>query len=150
MQVPGFNRKTNPTAAIAKRAGFIVGGVAAAAGVAVAATRGGRALLAGKTRAAANAVTPSPGRDYNDVTLAHKVESEIFRDPDSPKGQLSVNAENGVVYLRGQVKSPEQMKGLETAARKVEGVKDVNNLLHTPNTEALTKVEGKTRSVAAR
>jgi osmotically-inducible protein OsmY len=150
MQVPGFNRKTNPTAAIAKRAGFVVAGVAAAAGVVAAATRGGRALLGGKTRALANAMTPSAGRDYDDVTLARKVESEIFRDADSPKGQVSVNAESGVVYLRGQVKNPEQMKALEAAARKVDGVKDVNNLLHMPNTEPLTKVEGKTRSVATR
>lgn len=150
MNVPGFNRKTNPKAEMAKKAGLVVGGVAAAAGVVAGATRGGRALMAGKSRAAANAVTPSGSREYDDVTLARKVESEIFRDADSPKGKVSVNAENGVVHLRGEVKNPEQMKALETATRKVDGVKDVNNLLHTPKTEPLTKVEGKTRSVAAR
>jgi BON domain len=150
MHVPGLNRKTNPTAEIAKRAGAAAGALVALGGVAMAATRGGRALLFGKARAAANAVTPSGKREYDDVTLTRKVESEIFRGADSPKGQISVNAEDGVVFLRGQVKNPEQMKELEAAARKVGGVKDVNNLLHTPKTEPLTKVEGKTRSVATR
>ena len=37
------------------------------------------------------------------MTLARKVESEIFRAADAPKGAVSVNAENGVVFLRGEV-----------------------------------------------
>jgi BON domain len=113
-------------------------------------TRRGRALLFGKTKAAVNAVTPSPAPDYDDVTLARKVESEIFRDADAPKGEVNVNVENGIVYLRGQVKNTDQMKALETAARKVDGVKEVNNLLHLPGTEPITKTEGKIRSVARR
>ncbi|HEU4450789.1 MAG TPA: BON domain-containing protein [Gaiellaceae bacterium] len=72
----------------------------------------------------------------NDATLASKVESEIFRDPDVPKGQVSVNAENGVVYLRGEVESPDLVSRLEQAAREVKGVRDVENLLHTPGTPA--------------
>ena len=72
----------------------------------------------------------------NDATLASKVESEIFRDPDVPKGQVSVNAENGVVYLRGEVESPDLVSRLEQAARDVKGVRDVENLLHTPGTPA--------------
>ncbi len=43
----------------------------------------------------------------DDVTLARKVESEIFRDADVPKGQINVNAENGVIVLRGEVEEPE-------------------------------------------
>src|SRR5207247_7507887 len=37
----------------------------------------------------------------DDVTLARKVESEIFRGADVPKGQINVNVEDGVVYLHG-------------------------------------------------
>src|SRR5919198_3576220 len=37
---------------------------------------------------------------YDDVTLAHKVETVLFRDRGVPKGQINVNAEEGVVYLR--------------------------------------------------
>jgi len=39
----------------------------------------------------------------DDVTLARQVESELFRDEQVPKGQINVNAENGKVYLRGEV-----------------------------------------------
>ena len=82
--------------------------------------------------------TPSPG-SYDDVTLARKVETEIFRAPDAPKGDVVVNAEQGVVFLRGQVKTPEQIQELEQAARAVDGVKDVETLLHTPGTPAPMK-----------
>ena len=75
----------------------------------------------------------------DDVTLARKVESEIFRDADVPKGQINVNAEAGVVYLRGEINNPDMIKDLESAARKVQGVREVENLLHVPGTPAPTK-----------
>jgi osmotically-inducible protein OsmY len=75
----------------------------------------------------------------DDLTLARKVETELFRDADVPKGDININAENGVVYLRGQVKQPGQIEELVKAARKVEGVKDVESLLHLPKTPAPTK-----------
>lgn len=74
--------------------------------------------------------------DPNDATLARKVETEIFRDADVPKGQIDVNAEDGVVVLRGEVERPELIKDLEEKTRSVQGVKNVENLLHTPGTEA--------------
>ena len=75
----------------------------------------------------------------DDVTLTRKVETEIFRDADVPKGQINVNAENGKIFLRGEVEKPELIKDLEKRARKVQGVQDVENLLHLPGTEAPTK-----------
>jgi osmotically-inducible protein OsmY len=80
---------------------------------------------------------PKPQPD--DVTLTRKVETEIFRDADIPKGQINVNAENGKVYLRGEVGELELIKDLEKRARKVQGVQEVENLLHLPGTEAPTK-----------
>jgi osmotically-inducible protein OsmY len=74
--------------------------------------------------------------DPDDTTLAHKVETEIFRDPDVPKGQINVNAEDGVVILRGEVERPELIKDLEEKTRSVQGVKGVENLLHVPGQEA--------------
>ena len=71
-------------------------------------------------------------REYDDVTLARKVESEIFRPPDAPKDSVSVNVQHGVVELRGEVKRPEDVKALGAAAQRVDGVKEVHNLLHTP------------------
>jgi osmotically-inducible protein OsmY len=70
----------------------------------------------------------------DDVTLAQKVESVAFRKARVPTGYVSVNAENGVVYLRGQLESEEQIEKLAEATRGVEGVKGVKNLLHTGST----------------
>jgi hypothetical protein len=75
---------------------------------------------------------PGPGPDLDDATLAHKVESVLFRDRDVPKGEINVNAEKGVVFLRGQVERPELVETLEARVRKVRGVRGVENLLHTP------------------
>ena len=80
---------------------------------------------------------PKPQPD--DVTLTRKVETEIFRDAEVAKGQINVNAENGKIYLRGEVGQPELINDLEERARKVQGVQDVENLLHLPGTEAPTK-----------
>jgi BON domain len=78
-------------------------------------------------------------KDFDDATLAHKVETEVFRDPDVPKGNVNVNAEDGLVYLRGEVESWQLVNDLEDAPRKVAGVKDVENLLHLPGMPAPMK-----------
>ena len=88
--------------------------------------------VAGKAQSAARSHMPGTDGDIDDVTLARKVETEIFRAADAPKGQVDVNAENGVVFLRGQVDRPELVEALEARVRKVQGVKGVENLLHTP------------------
>jgi hypothetical protein len=70
--------------------------------------------------------------ELDDGTLVDKVESMVFRDRDVPKGQININAENGVVFLRGQVDRPELVSALEARVRKVRGVRGVQNLLHAP------------------
>lgn len=82
---------------------------------------------------------PKPQPD--DVTLAHKVESEIFRDADVAKGKININAEDGKVVLRGEVDSPELIEELVGKARKVQGVQDVESLLRTPGQETPTTAE---------
>jgi len=72
----------------------------------------------------------------DDVTLARKVESEIFRDADVPKGAVDVNAEHGKVVLRGEVDSTELIEELVDKARGVQGVEEVESLLHTPGQQA--------------
>src|SRR5829696_877793 len=85
----------------------------------------------------ANATPTMPWTETpDDITLARKVESEIFRSADAPKGAVSVNAENGVVFLRGVVEDREWIGRFEDETRKVSGVKAVRNLLHLPGTEA--------------
>ena len=58
--------------------------------------------------------------------------SELFRDGSLPKGALNVNAENGVVYLRGEVERPELIVEVVERARRIGGVVDVEDLLHLP------------------
>jgi osmotically-inducible protein OsmY len=65
----------------------------------------------------------------DDVTLARKVETEIFRDADVPKGKINVNAENGKVVLRGVVEEPSLIDDLEKRTKNVQGVREVENLL---------------------
>ena len=88
---------------------------------------------------AAQGKEPGQEPEPDDVTLTQKVESEIFHDVDVPKGQINVNAENGKIYLRGEVGKPELIEDLEQRARKVQGVQDVENLLHLPGAEAPSK-----------
>jgi hypothetical protein len=75
-------------------------------------------------------------KEYTDETLAHKVETELFRDADVPKGQINVNAQDGVVQLRGEVPNPDLIDDLVSRARSVQGVKEVENLLHLPGEPA--------------
>jgi len=72
----------------------------------------------------------------NDAELAHKVESVLFRDPDVDKGTININAESGVVVLRGTVTSQERIDELVERVRRIGGVRDVRNLLHPTGTTA--------------
>ncbi|MDP8942808.1 MAG: BON domain-containing protein [Actinomycetota bacterium] len=101
----------------------------------------------GVVQGAASRAAPVGGRPdaeerLNDPALARKVESEIFREPDAPKGSVDVNAENGVIYLRGEVEDPDQITALVEKAKAVEGVQAVENLLHPPGTPAPSKGDG--------
>lgn len=73
---------------------------------------------------------------FDDATLADKVQSEIFRHPDVPKGQINVNVQEGVVQLRGEVPTADMLEELVGRARRVQGVRDVESLLHLPGTPA--------------
>ena len=79
-----------------------------------------------------------PNEPLDDVTLAQKVERELFRHAQVAKGQISVNAEDGVVFLRGAVDRQEDVDRLGTGAREIDGVRVVENLLHLPGTPAPT------------
>lgn len=75
----------------------------------------------------------------DDDTLTQRVESEIYRDQTLPKGPVTIHAQDGVVVLRGALERHEQMRALEDAVRQVPGVRDVENLLHLPDTAAPNK-----------
>jgi osmotically-inducible protein OsmY len=93
----------------------------------------------GQLKSAAPGVGREPAdQRLNDPALVQKVESEVFRDDAIPKGSISVNAEYGVVYFRGEVPSREVIDQLTERARSVDGVRAVENLTHLPGEPART------------
>ena len=66
------------------------------------------------------------------------METEIFRPADAPKGSVNVNAQDGVVYLRGEIADQGWIDRLVSDASKVDGVRRVENLLHRPGETAPT------------
>jgi osmotically-inducible protein OsmY len=101
--------------------------------------------IKGKATAAAPDSSRGPAADrLNDPALEAKVESEVFRAADAPKGPVSINVEYGIVYLRGEVDDRSTIERLGEATAKVDGVRGVENLLHTPGEPAPAKDESNT------
>ncbi|HEV8536391.1 MAG TPA: BON domain-containing protein [Candidatus Limnocylindria bacterium] len=73
-----------------------------------------------------------PPRELDDWTLAQKVMTELFRDRHIPTGDVNVNAENGVVVVRGQVEDPAMIVEIVARTRRIRGVAEVENLMHLP------------------
>ena len=87
-----------------------------------------------RTRASARP-KPEP-KPLDDVTIARKVETIIFRDIDVDKGKVDVNVAERVVWLRGEVASQDLITELEARATGVTEVRRVENLLHVPEAPA--------------
>lgn len=68
--------------------------------------------------------------ELDDRTLTDRVKTEIFRPADSPKGDVVVDSENGVVHLRGSVATAALRDRLVGDASAVDGVQRVEDLLH--------------------
>jgi osmotically-inducible protein OsmY len=107
----------------------------------------------GQLKGAAQNVTPGTGRApaeerLNDPALVQKVESELFRDEHihHVKGHIKFNAEYGVIYIRGEVPDDATREDITARARRVDGVRAVENLTHLPGEAAPAKDE--TRSGA--
>ena len=84
----------------------------------------------------------------DDVTLAHKVETELFRDPTVAKGRININAENGTVILRGVADSRDQIEKLLATTAGIDGVHIARSLLRTPDEAVETAIERRGRSPA--
>lgn len=85
----------------------------------------------------------SGGRSVDDLTLRDRVENDVFRHPDLPKGRINVDVESGIVTIRGQVDNAFQIASVEKAVLKVPGVHGVENLLHVDGTPAPNKAESR-------
>jgi osmotically-inducible protein OsmY len=90
----------------------------------------------GIARRTVNAAQRGRRQPVDDVTLARKVESELYRRARVPKGHISINAEEGVVFLRGVMDRQDDIERTADAARKIAGVRAVENLIHLPGTPA--------------
>src|SRR5215212_11892808 len=73
-------------------------------------------------------------KEYDDATLKDKVESELFRVEHEVKGAININAQQGVVQLRGEVPSQGLIDAVVEKTKKIQGVREVESLLHTPGT----------------
>ena len=100
-----------------------------------------RSQSGGLTRRAWHGMQPHHDGYVDDVTLVHRVESEVYRGEDVPKGSLNIDAFDGTVVLRGAVDDPEQIPHLESRVRKVHGVRRVESLLHLQGTPAPNKAD---------
>jgi hypothetical protein len=92
-------------------------------------------------RAAGQRRASQQPKALDDVTITRKVETEIFRSSKVAKGKISVNTADGVVWLRGEAKNPQQVKDLEAKTAAIPEVKRVENLLHLPKTPAPTRTD---------
>ncbi len=92
-------------------------------------------------RAASQRRASQQPKDLDDVAITRKVETEIFRGTEVDKGKIDVNTADGVVWLRGVAKNPEQVKELEAKAAAIPEVKKVENLLHLPKTPSPTRAD---------
>lgn len=66
----------------------------------------------------------------NDAALVEKVESELYRDATVPKGTININAENGVIVIRGELPDIETRERIDATIRRIPGVWDVSDLTH--------------------
>lgn len=77
--------------------------------------------------------------DPDDTTLRDRVESEIFRNPETSREHININVVAGIVELRGEQTSQDEIDKLVSSVRSIANVKDVHNYLHLPGTPAPNK-----------
>ncbi len=80
-----------------------------------------------------------PGEPADDLALLDRIQSEVYRDPDVPKGTFNIEVVRGVTVLRGQLPDRKAIDDVEHAVRAVDGVREVRNLLHLPGSAAPNK-----------
>ena len=90
----------------------------------------------GIARRTVNAARRGQREPLDEAALAHKVESELYRRARVPKGQISINAEDGIVFLRGVIDRQQDIERIGAVARQIAGVRDVETLIHLPGTPA--------------
>ena len=75
----------------------------------------------------------------DDSSLRATVESKVLRGDRYPKGEVTVEANDGVVTLRGQVDTADQRDALVAEVSALPGVATVVDHLHLPGEDAANK-----------
>jgi hypothetical protein len=88
-------------------------------------------------------------KDYDDATLAHKVETMLGRDWRAPKGHFNVDACGGIVTLRGLLEDQQTIDHIVKRVREIQGVRGVVNLFHLPGTIPPNLANGRREPVLA-
>ena len=71
----------------------------------------------------------SGSRQVDDATLKRQVEADVFSSSRVARTKVEVEVAEGVVWLRGEVKSASVSEELESRAGAIDGVSRVENLL---------------------
>jgi len=91
-------------------------------------------------------------RSLDDVTLADRIQSTVFGAPDVPSDRINIEVVGGVVRLRGELDSQEEIDDIASRIASVAGVRDVDVLAHLPGRPAPNKepaVEASRKAQAA-
>lgn len=75
----------------------------------------------------------------DDLTLRDRVESELFKNPETSREHINVNVVDGIVELRGEQDSQSAIDALIQSAKSIANVKGVHSYLHLPGTPAPNK-----------
>lgn len=73
--------------------------------------------------------TRTAGQAVDDATIGTRLKAAIAADPELSALKINVDTTQGNVRLRGEVKSLSLRQKVEAMARKIEGVKSVENNL---------------------
>jgi osmotically-inducible protein OsmY len=71
----------------------------------------------------------SAGQVVDDATIVTKMNAALAVEPDLSALKINVDSTKGAVRLRGEVKSMALRRKAEDMARKIDGVKSVDNQL---------------------
>jgi len=96
----------------------------------------------------------SVGAAFTDTEITAKVKSQFMRENRLKNSDISVTTTNGVVTLTGSATGPDAKSAAEKLASSVDGVKSVDDDLHTPSSAStaenkMDKAASKTKRIAS-
>jgi hypothetical protein len=84
------------------------------------------------------------GPAIDDDTLQRRVEADLFGSRKVAKTKVQIEVNDGVVWLRGEVKSDAVAEEAESRAGAIEGVQRVENLLRVAKAESRSRPKART------